>query len=790
MANTVLIRSRKHAKTMVPLLGSSLLALGAFSVPMAVCAQEATKTEALPEVKVKASRVTPYKAEQSASTKITQPLLDTPKTIQVVKKEMLREQGATTLMEALRNTPGITMQLGEGGNTSAGDTFQMRGFSTQNSTFVDGIRDLGAVTRDMFNLEQVEIVKGPSGTDIGRGAASGYINLISKQPTLETFRDASLTLGTASKKRVTADLSQPLGEHSAFRLNLMVQNSGVDGRDVVNNKGHGIAPSLAFGLGTPTRLVLSSQHLRQDNVPDGGIPAIGIKGYYRGVTTGTSGANAAQAAAITAGQAVDRSNFYGSKDDFEKVNADMFTAKIEHDLGGGTTVRNVSRYGRTHMDRVLTGVSGINGSNVGDPVSDPALWTVGRSRQRTDQLNEILVNQTSVNSEFEWGGLKHSAAAGVELMYERQRSLGTGTTAQTIRGVSYSAITNPAANLYNPDANDVLGTPYLTGVDTEGKTITAAVYAFDTLTVNEAWKLNAGLRLERYDTSTHSGTIITSTNLAANPGYALGGVAPTSLNDSDNLFSWNLGAVYKPAPDGSIYVAVANSLTPPGGNNFTLSNTSTNQASASMDPQETMTYELGTKWDLLNKNLNVSATLYRTENDKQTSQDPSTGTVSQFGKTRVEGLELAAVGQITSFWQVSAGIAKMKTRQLDQYSRNATTGVVTTTDGVRWSPDLTAQVWTSYTLGAFTVGGGVRHVSESKRVVTEGTDLATQSIPTIPAYTVADLMGAYKVNKNVNLQLNVYNLFDKKYIGVANNNGARLVLGAPRSMALTVNLAF
>src|SRR5690606_7780873 len=110
--------------------------------------------------------------------KQTQPILDIPQVVNVVKKEMLLDQGATTLMEALRNTPGITQQLGENGNTAAGDTFQMRGFSTQASTFVDGVRDLGAVTRDVFNLEQVEVVKGPSGGDIGRGASSGYINLV------------------------------------------------------------------------------------------------------------------------------------------------------------------------------------------------------------------------------------------------------------------------------------------------------------------------------------------------------------------------------------------------------------------------------------------------------------------------------------------------------------------------------------------------------------------------------------------------------------------------------------
>ena len=137
------IRSRKHSKHV------QLLALLAASVPAAGMAQQSTT---LPTVTVKEAPEVPYKADKSANDKMTAPLVDTPKTIQIIKKEVLEEQGAVTLMEALRNTPGITMQMGENGNTSAGDTFQLRGFSLQQSTFVDGIRDLGAVILSLADL--------------------------------------------------------------------------------------------------------------------------------------------------------------------------------------------------------------------------------------------------------------------------------------------------------------------------------------------------------------------------------------------------------------------------------------------------------------------------------------------------------------------------------------------------------------------------------------------------------------------------------------------------------------
>ncbi|HEY0955552.1 MAG TPA: TonB-dependent siderophore receptor [Roseateles sp.] len=753
-----LIKSRKHK-----LAPHALAALTALSLPVAAqqAPADAKKDEqALPTVKVQAAKDVPFKADVSASSKITQTLLETPKTIQVVKKETLQEQGAVSLMEALQNTPGITMQLGENGNTSAGDTFQMRGFSLQTSTFVDGIRDLGAVTRDVFNLEQIEIVKGPAGADTGRGASAGYINLISKLPQLDNLTDATVTLGDASRKRATLDTNVRLGEGIAARVNVMAQDNGVPGRDFVKKKGWAIAPSVAFGLGTPTRFYLFSQHVRQDNTPDGGMSTIGFEGFYNATAEVRNATRRAT------------SQYYGSSSDYEKVDADMVTAKLEMDLGGGTTIRNISRYGRTHMDRVLTGINAITAVTP----ADPSTWTISRSRQRVNQTNEILANQTSLNTSFTLAGMKHDLATGIELMHEQQLTLGVGTAAQTINGVTYAAVAAPAANLYSPNRADAMGTPYLTGADSEGKTTTQALYAFDTVSVTDALKLNAGLRYEHFTISTLSSAIANST------------INRTSLRHGDWITSWNVGATYKLADNGTLYAAAANSMTPPGSANFTLS--ATGQASATADPQETSNYEVGTKWELLDKRLNVSAALYRTENDKQVTQDPVTQASIQNGKTRVEGIELAAVGQITNFWQITAGLQTMKTKQLNQQSVNSTTGVVTVTDGVRWSPDFSATLWTSYQWGDLTIGGGARHMAEQKRVVTVAGTTPTTNTPNLPAYTVFDLMAAYRVSKLVNLQLNVANIADKVYMQALNNGGSRLFLGAPRSATLTARFSF
>lgn len=738
------IRSRQHRH-------STLAALVAATLPLAAYAAEPAKPTVLPKVKVESGQEEPpYLARESANPKQTAPLLDTAQTIQVIKKEVLLEQGAASLIDALRNTPGITMQLGENGNTSAGDTFSMRGFSTSTSLFIDGIRDLGAVTRDTFNIEQIEVVKGPAGADIGRGAASGYINLISKLPTRDGVSMATLGAGTANKLRGTVDLNQSFGETGAVRLNAMAAQGDVDERDVVENQNYAVAPSLALGLGTPTRFYLFSQHIRQDNLPDGGVPSIGLEGY---INPNPVLQNAA---------AVDRSNFYGSFSDYEEIEADMITAKFEHDLGSNTTLRNVSRYGNTTMDRVLTGVNtGGAGITPVDP-ANPSTWTANRSRQRIDRTDEILVNQTSLNTEFELGGIKHSLAAGVEFLYERQKNITFSATGLTI----------DPANLYTPNPADPnLPVPVPTGAYTDGNTVTSAVYVFDTLELSPQWLLNGGLRFEHYKTETNAAAVV-------------GGVlTPSSLDDSGNLTSWKLGVLYKPAPNGSIYATYANSSTPPGSANFALSGTANNVNNDASDPQETENIEIGTKWDLLNEQLSLTGALFHTENSKQASFD-DLGNPLQIGATRVKGLELNAVGQLNNFWQITAGVTWMDAEAIDQQN---STGVVT--QGVRWSPDLTATLWTSYTWGSLTVGGGARYVSDQERVVTVNTPPAA-GMPEIPSYWAADAMVAYKISKQVNLRLNMYNLFDEEYFDTLNNGGGRVKYGLPRSAMLTAEFTF
>ncbi|QYF92280.1 catecholate siderophore receptor Fiu [Massilia sp. PAMC28688] len=748
------IRNRKHVSVRQPILSHSLIALAALA-PFAAHAQDAAGQEKkLKELTVTATADVPFKADKVSSPKLTEPLLDTPQTIAVIKKELIAEQGATSIMEALRNTPGITLQLGENGNTSAGDTFQMRGFATQTSVFVDGVRDLGPVSRDAFNVEQIEVSKGPAGADIGRGATSGYVNLVSKSAQADNFNLGTVSINSGNNKRVTADINRSLSPTSAVRLNVMGYDGGVIGRDHIEASGMGVAPSLVFGLGTPTRVTLGTQHIRQDNDPDGGLPSIGLPGF-----------NNVRDPAVNGGPRVRTENYYGLASDYEKIDADMATVKIEHDFAGGAKLSNISRFGKSNMDRILTGINIISAE--GQP-ANPAAWVVSRSRQSVLQDNEIMANLTNVVSDFTIGNVAHTVSAGLELLSEKQLSTNRGGL-----GVP------PPANLYKPNVHDVAVdlAPAPNGAYTRGSTTTAAVYAFDTAKLTEQFHLNGGLRVEHYSTDTNSAAF---TNNAVVPGDL--------LENSDTLVSWKIGALYKPTVDSSIYAAAASSKTPPGSANFALSASPNNVNRPNTAPQNARNVEIGGKWDVLAKKLALTAAAYRTENTNEiVTIDAQAGIYAQTGRRRVQGVELGMVGQFTRAWNVTAGVATMKSKVLE----GGVSGLSAQNSLTRWSPDLTATLWSSYAVNdKFTIGGGARYVSEQKRVVDPNLSLATQNVPEIPSYSVLDAVLSYKVSPHLSLQLNVYNLADKFYLSTLNNGGSRFALGTGRSAQLTANIAF
>lgn len=283
---------------------------------------------------------TSYKTEKSASTKYTAPLVDTPRSVTVIPQQVLKDTSALNLQDALRTVPGITFGAGEGGNPQ-GDRPIIRGFDAQGDTYIDGVRDTGAQSREIFDIESIEVSKGPNSAMGGRGSAGGSLNLVSKKPKDTDFTDAGFVYGSDQTRRYTLDVNRTFLDTAAFRLNLMSHEQNVSGRQSVNYDRWGVAPSLTFGLGTENRLNLSYYHMESNDLPDSGVPY----GY-------ASGASHVHDKPDNGG---DSSNFYGIKDrDFRKTRADISTISFEHDFNEDMTLKNTLRHGNSGQNYILT----------------------------------------------------------------------------------------------------------------------------------------------------------------------------------------------------------------------------------------------------------------------------------------------------------------------------------------------------------------------------------------------------------------------------------------------------
>jgi len=762
------IRSRKHT------VNPYAIALAALALPGIALADTSADADYHDhdrgtEVLIKGDRRAVYKEDKSSSKKATAELLDTPQTVQVIGKEIIKEQGATTLTEALRNSAGVgTFNLGENGSTNTGDAVYMRGSDASGSIFVDGVRDVASVSRDVFNIESVEVLKGAAGTDMGRGSATGAINLYSKHAAPHNFANGSVSVGGGDFSRATADMNWKLAETSALRLNLMAQDAGVAGRDEIKNKRWGAAASLGFGLGTSTRYFFDVMHVDQDNTPDGGVLTIGLPGYSSpdkpllddGITP-----NPAYRDFLNDAAPVNPKNFYGTKDDFDDIQTDVLTFSVDHDFSNGLHLSNTTRWSQTSQNYQLSSFMAATAQLVTPDANDPSTWTITRNINNKDAVNSMLTNQTNLQARFTTGGLEHSLSTGLELISEEQESYSfvaaSSATTTTIAG-SY-----PAVSVYNPDPNVGGYTRTRSGASTDGKTDTIGLYVNDTIKFSEAWQISAGLRLDHYKTEYTS--------------IAVDGT-PTHYEAEDDLVTGKFGVVFKPRANGSFYASYAITQQPPGGSTFPLAaDNSANANNPNVEPQKAKTAEIGTKWDLVHDHLSVTGALYRTEYSDTISTDTD-GTFYRTGDKSVEGIELGVVGQINPHWNVSAGYTIMNTKVKNQ-------AVVTadkSTD-LAYSPTDAFTLWTTYAPSKrFTIGGGARYNGEMKR----GSDGAIGTPTFVKGYVVFDGVATYQLTQKVQLQLNAYNLFDKQYISAINKSGYRYTPGTPQTFRLAANVNF
>lgn len=767
------IKSRKHPvpRSTSALPGASVLA-GASLAMLAVPAQAATPADANPEpaatdldrVDVRGSWFNP------SSSKFTADLVDTPKSVSIIPQGLLEQTGATSLQDALRLVPGITFGAGEGGNPT-GDRPFIRGFDAQSNTFIDGLRDVGSQTREVFNLEQVEVVKGPSSAYGGRDSGGGSINLVSKTPWLKDETSIGLGVGSDGYRRGTVDANVQIGEGSAARLNLMRHDADIPGRDAANVSRWGVAPSLAFGLNGDAQLILSHYHLETDDLPDaGGFP----------YSNPLSGANA-----VLNGDGrplvPDRSNYYGLKDrDFQRTRADITTVDASFALGEHK-LRQVLRYGETRNDYLWTQPD----DSKGNPLLYGTLWRRTNSR---DTTTRTLADQLSLTGSFRTGALAHSYSAGIEYSDEKTRRgnyiLAPGTN-NFLTGDT-SCPTTGAATGYNctdfrhPNPDD----PWSAGqtvtrsnraLDVRQDTETTSLYLFDTIELSPSWLLNLGLRYDDFRTV----QVTPSAN-----------AAPTVLRHGSDYLNYQAGVVFKPTRNGSIYLSWGTSSTPPGMDGGDGSD-GLSAAIQDLKPQESENIELGLKWNLLDDRLSLTAAAFHTVMDNARIT-VANGTTQNAGKKQVDGVELGFNGRLTDNWNVSGGYTWMDAELVENGYVCAVPG--RTCPGGVYVPspyngnvfpnvaEHSANLWTTYSFASgLTIGGGATYSSKQYG------DVANSKW--IPGYTRWDAMASYAFGQRYTLQLNLQNLTDELYFTRAYaSHYASIAPG--RAATLTFNVKF
>lgn len=685
-------------------------------------APAAAPAVALPTTQVNDSTVSsPMQTKTLPSYKFVAPLRDTPRSITVIPEELIKQTNATTFADALKTVPGITFIGGDAAANPSADRPVIRGFESRNSIFVDGMRDSGVQNRETFDIENISVIKGPDSVYAGRGAVGGSIDITTKTPRLEDFTNASLGLGTDSYKRLTMDVNRQVNDQTAVRLNVMGHDADQAGRNNVYSKRWGVAPSVAFGLNSPTTVTVSYYHLNSYDMPDFSAPFRSAGGTPDG--------------------GFQRNQFYGLNNrDYRRGQTDTGEIKVEHRINDTWKIKNTTMVGRATLDYIAT-----------NPQFQSATSNIISLQAKSGKYaTNSIANQTELTGKATLFGFEHTLTGGVEFSNEQSRYEGylvTDRAGNNIRSggpcsVAYNCTTLGNWNPDNPWTGSIAlnGDKSFPGAATNTRTNVASAYLFDSVKLSDRWLINAGARFDRFDVS------------------AVQAGAP-DLKNTSNLFSFQLGVIYKVLPSLSLYASYGTSANPPGANSGlgggTDQITATNN---NLSPERSRNIEVGAKWDVIDQRLSLTAALFQTDKTNARVSDGLGGTINA-GSQRVRGAELGWAGSLTNHWRVFGGYS-----YLNAITTDAGPGAAPGSNGLPMVmvPKHNLTLWTDYeVMPKFTVGAGMTLSSLTYASVSSTTRKWT------PGYARFDAMATYRVSRTVDLQLNVQNIFDKKYYASA-----------------------
>ena len=737
----------------------------------------------------------PYKVDHvQAGGKFPEKLVDTPKSITVLSKEVLEDKNATTLKQAILSTAGVTLGTGEGGN-AFGDRFFIRGFDARNDIFIDGVRDPGVSVRENFFTEQVEILRGPGSSFAGRGTTGGAINIVTKQATTEkSFYNMDTSFGTDKTKRVTLDVNQVINSTFAVRVGGLFQDAGVAGRDYVTDDRSGAFIATTWKPVDAVKITTAYVHTYLHGIPDFGVP------YYRPGSPAPGNVFSSTAGGPYPDFGSNRNNFYGFVNrDFFKVKQDIGTINSEIYVTPDLMLSDKIRVSRSVNDYI-----GTLAESPTAPIPLTAA-TVTANPQSRYQVTDVVANQSEATYKFDTGGFRHTALGGVEISRETSfidkyaglnSELTTGpafTPGGSTSGVSVFAPQYTFLNTF--DTPRMLGAPTNLSVDTK------SVYAMDSANYRDLVILNGGIRYDDY-------TVKTS-------GYGtVGGVQTFGAQSAEfGLPNFNLGVTLKPLPNGSVYAAYATSSNPVGaefdgtstayGGIAPVLNGSSNQI---FGPEKNKAIELGTKWELFDRHLLLTAALFQTEKENaRESQNvtaatatatcpypvtvpPTTGTVSCLtagAAYRIRGIDLGVGGKITDKWSVFGGLVLMQSEVTKSLAPSPQPSLYPTNVG-RPLANVAHQSFSMLTKYQLTdvweLGGQAVYRSQ----IYGGTLLAANQGTSIPGYWRFDAFAEAKVDKHWTVKLFLNNIFDKRYYDALYQSATPFVLEAPGRAAYLV----
>ena len=648
------------------------------------------------------------------------PIIDVPQSLSIITADQIALRGFASIGDIINYTPGVNTSQGEGHR----DAVVFRGVRSTADFFIDGVRDDVQYYRPLYNLEQVEILRGPNALLFGRGGTGGILNRVTKKGVIgENFTGYQAGLGTFGEYDVQVDSNFAVGDTSALRINAFYENLN-NHRDFYGGDRFGVNPTVKFELSPATTLDLSYEYVDHERFVDRGIP------------TGSDGRPVEDFKDIVFGD---------PELNTTQLEAHLFRAALQHDFADNLK-GNISAF-HGDYDKLYQNfyVSGYNQS------AAPGEATLDGYVDTTQRQNLILSG--NLIGEFSAGDINHTIVAGTEYIdtssdQDRFNSFWDTTLDDneifTISrplglalGVGLNSSGLSTTNSFTADLND----------DTRVGIAVFSAYVQDEIEISDRLDVIVGARFDSFD--------IEVFNVPANE----------TRNRKDEEISPRLGLVFKPLEQVSLYGSYSESFLPRSGEQFANINGNNNR----LDPNTFANLEGGVKWDF-SRDLSFTAAIFEIEQSSPqvADNDPSTLDVID---SQIKGFEVQLNGQATDRWFVSAGYSHLDGEQV---GRSGPTG-----RRPRELPENMFSLYNSFrATDKFGLGLGLTYQDESS--------INNGNSATLPSYTRIDAAAYYDVSDKLRIQLNVENMTDQLYFPNSHSTHQATV-GAPLNARLTIS---